>query len=368
MSGEIRHDHARRVDALREALDVEGLAGAVLSRPQHVFYFTGLMPGLHPALLAVLPQAEVAVAPSAVEGTETITYTTYDIQNGWDIGEGVADALEAAVAGRGVAGKPVGIERDHLPAMCLAAIEAEIGDPHDIGALLWAQRRIKDEAEIAQIEANVAGNDRMFETVRRTLRPGVTEVELWAAIFGTLCELSGGASVLEGDLGGGLRTTNPDAKPTLERLVQGDGVLIDLYPGTAGYFADTTRNFVLGEPSDKQLAVHRVLEEALGAGEGALRPGARGCEVDAVVRTVIERAGYGPNFPHHCGHAYGLFQQERPFLIPAEKKVLETGMIVTLEPGIYIEGWGGMRLEGNYVIGEAGPRRLDHFPSQLTVC
>jgi Xaa-Pro aminopeptidase len=187
-------------------------------------------------------------------------------------------------------------------------------------------------------------------------------------MFGTLCELSGGASVLEGDLGGGVRASNPDAKPTLERLALGDALMVDIYSGVGGYFADTTRNFVVGEPSGEQKAIHAILEEALAAGEGALRPGMRACDVDAVVRGVIGEAGYASSFPHHSGHAYGLFQQERPFLIPAEIMPLEAGMIVTLEPGIYIEGWGGMRLEGNYLITDSGFRRLDRYPSRLIVC
>lgn len=83
------------------------------------------------------------------------------------------------------------------------------------------------------------------------------------------------------------------------------------------------------------------------------------------MRGVIERAGYGANFLYHSGHAYGLFQQERPYLIPAEPMPPEEGMTLTLEPGIYIPGWGGMRLEGNYVITAEGARRLERFPSAL---
>jgi len=368
MSSKNQYDHARRLGALRERLDAEGLAAAILSRPEHVFYFTGLLPGPHPTLLVVLPQTEIAVAPEPLPGINTVPYTAYDIHAGWDIGVGVASALGDALAGRALGSRSVGVEMGHVPASWLAAIVPGVGEPRDISALLARLRRVKDGAEIAQIQANVAGNDCLFETVREALRPGVSEVEVWAAMFRMLCEMTGGPASLSGDMGGGMRSFDPGAAPTLEKLQPGDQLLVDIYPGTAGYYADTTRNFVLGEPSELQSTIHSTLEQALAAGENALLPGTRACDIDARVRDVIEAAGYGANFPHHSGHAFGLFPQELPFLIPAEIAALEAGMTVTLEPGIYIEGWGGMRLEGNYLITDAGPGRLDQFQSRLVVC
>ena len=91
-------------------------------------------------------------------------------------------------------------------------------------------------------------------------------------------------------------------------------------------------------------------------------------QVDAAVRGTIAKAGYGDYFPHHSGHAYGLFQQEKPYFIPAEKSPVEEGMVMTLEPGIYIPGWGGMRVERNYVIEASGVRILDKFPTEIAVC
>jgi Xaa-Pro aminopeptidase len=370
------YDHARRLDALRTALDAHGLAGAVLSRPEHVFYFSGTMPGPSPVFLIVLPQRLAAVAPSWLRlgDWETLTYTDYDIQNGWDVSQGAASALKRALAGGDRrtasvrAGQAVGLELSHLPAVFLAAVREATGEPQDIADLLWQLRRIKDADEIAQIAANVAGNDQVFAALQEALQPGMAEIDLWAVAYRALCDVAGGPVVLEADMGAGPRASNPDARPTCERLVPGDAVLVDLYSATRGYYADTTRVFVLGQPDGKQRHVHGILASALAAGQALLRPGVLACEVDAAVRGVIERAGYGPRFPHHSGHAYGLFQQERPYLIPAERTPLEAGMVVTLEPGIYLPGWGGMRLEGNYAIIETGARRLDRFPSELIVC
>ncbi len=358
----------RRLEALRGALEAEGLAGAILSRPQHLFYFTGAMPGPGPAFLVVLPRRAIAVAQAPLGDLETVTYTGYDIHRPLSAADEAAAALRQALDGGPLTGRAAGVELADLPASFMAAIAGQIGAPRDIAALLWRLRRIKDAGEVARIEANVAANDRVFQALRGAVQPGRTEIDLWAAVYHAMCREAGGPITLEADLGAGLRSGNPDAKPGPERLLRGEGILVDIYSATHGYYADTTRVFTVGPPTARQREIHGILEEALAAGEAALRPGAPACAVDAAVRGVIERAGYGPNFPHHSGHAYGIFQQERPYLIPGEPLPLEQGMILTLEPGIYIPGWGGMRLEGNYVLTAEGARSLDRFPRQLVVC
>jgi len=367
MSNSTTYKH--RIVALRAALEAEGLSAALLSRPQHLFYFTGAMPGPSPAFLLVLPRQVVAVASSSLaQDYETITYADYDIHNGWSVTEGAAQALEKALAGRHLTSQAVGLELAHLPAVFLAAIRGHIAGPVELSDLLWNLRRVKDADEIAQIEANVGANDRMFKAVQAAIRPGLSELSLWAIIYQTLCDEAGGPIVLEGDLGVAQRGSNPDAKPGRERLASGDALFVDVYSAIGGYYADTTRVFTVGEPTAKQREIFDILADAKALGESQLRPGVPANVVDAAVRGAIERAGYGAHFPHHSGHAHGIFQQERPYLIPAEKMPLETGMIVTLEPGIYIRGWGGMRLESNYVIDAQGARRLDRFPCELIVC
>ncbi len=357
----------RRLAALRAGLDAQGLAGALLSQPEHLFYFTGAWPEGSPAFLIVRPERAMAVAQAPLGELETVTYSPHDLQDAWSVASAASQALNEGLAQSGLRDGDLGIEAEHLPAAFLA-VARRFGEARGIGDLLWRLRCRKDSAELAQIEANVAGNDRAFAALQRAIRPGMTDIELWSLLYGEMCRSAGGPVALEADLGANPSNSNPDAKPTGAGLAQGDFVFVDLYSATRGYYADTTRVFSLGEPSARQREVHSILEEALAAGEAALRPGVAACEVDAAVRGRIERAGYGPHFPHHSGHAYGLFQQERPYIIPTETMPLEEGMILTLEPGLYFEGWGGMRLEGNWVITASGARRLDRFPSQLAVC
>ena len=265
---------ARRLEALRTALEAQGMAGAILSRPQHLFYFTGTMLGPSPAFLIVLPQRVIAVASAPLADCETITYTDYDIRNGWSVIEGATGALDQALASGNLAGKEVGLELSHLPAIFMPTIQEHTGAPREIGDLLWSLRWVKDTVEIAQIEANVAGNDRAFRAVQEAIRPGITGIDLWAVVYHTMCNVAGGPITLEADLGVGPLSSNPDAKPGHERLATGDTVFVDVYSAIRGYYADTTRVFTVGEPNDKQREIHDILAAALAAGQSALRPSA----------------------------------------------------------------------------------------------
>jgi Xaa-Pro aminopeptidase len=361
-------DYAQRLDDLCAGLEHQRLAAAVLSRPEHVFYFTGLHPGLNPAFLVVRPDRQTVVAPASVARPDVVAYTDYDIHTGWSVSENAGAALSGVLRASGLASQRVGIERAHLAACYLDVVQAQASETSDIASILWHQRRIKDVVEITQIEANIAANDRAFAAVQQAIRPGISEIDLWVVVYRAMCEAGGIPIILEADVGAGPRASNPDVKPTNTRLKTGDAVLVDIYACGHGYYADTTRVFTLGSPSVKQREIYSILEDALASGEALLGPGRQASEIDASVRGVIECAGYGACFPHHSGHSYGLFQQERPYLIPAETLALEPGMVLAIEPGIYIPGWGGMRLEGSYVITECGARRLDRFPSGLVTC
>jgi len=359
---------SQRIERLRTTLDQNGMRTAILSRPQHVYYFSGVMPGASPALLIITQNRMLGIAPIALGTIETILYSDYDIQHGWNVSEAVGQALEKALNSCFPLGRVVGLELDHFPAVWMPVALRHLREPRNLKEILWYTRRIKDAFEIQQIQTNIAGNDRMFQAVQDTLRPGISEWDVWAVIQNTLNRNAGEPVLLEADLGVGAHSSNSEAKPGPDRLRLGDIVFVDVYSATHYYYADTTRVFVLGEPNPRQCQVHSILEAALKAGESRLKAGMPANQVDSAVRGVIEQAGFGPNFPHHSGHAYGLFQQEKPYLIPAESCPLETGMVVTLEPGIYIPGWGGMRLEGNYLIGPESAQRIDQYPSELIVC
>jgi Xaa-Pro aminopeptidase/Xaa-Pro dipeptidase len=148
-------------------------------------------------------------------------------------------------------------------------------------------------------------------------------------------------------------------------LARGDLVLLDFGAAWDGYRADTTRMAVVGEPDARQREIHAVVLEAHDAAIAAVRPGERAAVVDEAARAVIRAAGLGDTFIHRVGHGLGLEAHEAPSLEPGSDAVLEAGMVVTIEPGVYLPGWGGMRIEDDVVVEPGGARLLTSADRRL---
>jgi Xaa-Pro aminopeptidase len=159
----------------------------------------------------------------------------------------------------------------------------------------------------------------------------------------------------------------PHFTPSNRKLSRGDFVLLDFGAAFEGYNADTTRMAVIGEPSAKQREIHDVVLRAHDAAIAAVRAGITTGDVDRAARRVIDEAGYGAQFFHRVGHGLGLDVHEDPSLDPGSKTVLETGMVFTIEPGIYVEGFGGVRIEDDVVVEDNGCRVLTQADRTLKI-
>jgi Xaa-Pro aminopeptidase/Xaa-Pro dipeptidase len=156
-------------------------------------------------------------------------------------------------------------------------------------------------------------------------------------------------------------------RPTGRKLSAGDLVLLDFGAAFDGYKADTTRMAVVGEPGEKDAEIHRLVLEAHDAAIAAVRAGTTTGAVDAAARRVIDAAGMGDRFFHRTGHGLGLEEHEDPSLDPGSSTVLEVGMVFTIEPGVYIPGWGGVRIEDDVVVEPSGCRLLTKADRSLRV-
>ena len=163
----------------------------------------------------------------------------------------------------------------------------------------------------------------------------------------------------------GLHSAMPHAVPSEKKLETGDFVTMDFGCKYHGYCSDMTRTVVIGKAGERQKEVYQVVLEAQEAALLGLRPGMTCKEGDALARKVIEKAGYGEYFGHSLGHSVGLEIHERPALSPKDEHILVPGMIETVEPGIYIPDFGGVRIEDMVVITEDGIRNLTHSPKEL---
>jgi len=227
-------------------------------------------------------------------------------------------------------------------------------------------RRRKDEDEIAKIREAVALTDRAFEHILSFIRPGLSEREIAWELEKFLRENGSDGLAFPSIVAAGPNSALPHATPTDYRLKEGELVLFDLGGRYEGYCADMTRVIVLGEPTARQCEVYEIVLRAQEAALAGIKPGMGGVEADALAREVIKEAGYSDYFGHGLGHGVGLAVHEGPRLsYLAEDDVLEPGMVVTVEPGIYLPGEFGIRIEDLCVVRDHGLEVLTRSPKGL---
>lgn len=226
-------------------------------------------------------------------------------------------------------------------------------------------RMVKTPEEIRLMKEAAAIADNAFSGILKIIKPGMTELE-GAAELEYLMKKQG-AQKLSFDtiFASGINSSMPHAVPSQKKLEKGDFVTMDFGCCVDGYCSDMTRTIVLGKATDKQKEVYNTVLRANEAALAAVRPGLKGKEVDAVARDLIREAGYGDYFGHGLGHSVGLYIHENPRFSPSEEAVIKAGYIETVEPGIYIPGWGGVRIEDMILVTETGYEFMCHSPKQL---
>jgi len=273
--------------------------------------------------------------------------------------------LAATVGSLGV--RSIGIESDHVTVTEFEALR------HDLPALEWraecnrveSLRAVKDEDEIAAIREAIAIAERAFTVFRTLLRPEDSEKDLHDALEGYVRRAGGKCSSFPPIVAVGARAALAHAPPSAKRVVEGDHVLVDWGASGRLYNSDLTRVLATRNISPKLEEVYGVVLRAQAAALSAVRPGAVAKDVDAEARAVIARAGFGDFFGHGLGHGIGLEVHEAPSLRPTSEAVLQAGNVVTVEPGVYLPGWGGVRIEDDVLVTPDGCEVLTRVPKDL---
>jgi Xaa-Pro aminopeptidase len=228
-------------------------------------------------------------------------------------------------------------------------------------------RMVKSPAEIARIRRSVETNSRAFEQAVARIRPGMSERDLAAELEYRMRRLGAEKPAFETIVAAGVRSALPHAQPTAARLQSGGLVLVDMGAIVDGYSSDMTRMLFLGVPAAKVKRVYRAVLEAQLAAIATVRAGASTAAVDRVARRVLRGYGLDRAFVHSTGHGLGLEIHEPPRLGKRDKGRLEAGMAITIEPGVYLEGFGGIRIEDTVVVTEAGCEILTPTSKELRV-
>lgn len=272
------------------------------------------------------------------------------------------DTVKELLAEDGV--KRLGFEERHVPYGDWAAWSEKLAPVELVpaGELAESLRMKKDEDEVEVIREAAALADAAFQHILTVVRPGVTELEL-AAELETFMR-KGGASGPSFDtiVASGERSALPHGVASDRRLQPGEFVTFDFGAYYNGYCSDLTRTIVVGTPTDRHREIYEIVLEAQQHALDNLKPGMTGREADALTRDIIARYGYGEFFGHGTGHGIGMEIHEAPRLSLRSDTVLEPGMVVTVEPGIYIPGFGGVRIEDDVVVTDAGIRVLTSSP------
>ena len=357
--------YAERIRKTLSSCRQQGLAGIVIATGPELAYFTGSWTRSHERLTALVISARgdvVFIAPATdsaqLAGVDAIGGIVIDT---WRDGEDPY-ALVAAHLGSGPVALGSSLTADHVLRLQEAVGEIVLsGDVLDVFT-------VKEPQELEQLEHAATAIDTVHEHVPALLRPGRTEAEVAAE----LSELIG-ASHDKVDfiiVGSGPNGANPHHTHSDRVLAQGDPVVVDIGGSVgAGYHSDCTRTYVVGHSRDASFrAAYDVLRSAQAAAVATVRPGMSAGELDAVARSAINHSGYGAYFTHRLGHGIGLSLHEAPFITPGSTDVLEEGMVFSVEPGIYITGQWGMRIEDIVVLEARGARPLNAAPRNLIEC
>lgn len=246
--------------------------------------------------------------------------------------------------------------RDGLPCELVAA-----------QGLLDGLRAAKDDEELARMRQAQRITDEAFQEILNFIRPGLTEQEVAARLVYELLRRGGERVSFDPIVAAGANGSKPHAVPGDTVIQPGMFVTMDFGCVWRGYCSDMTRTVAVGKPAPEMERVYQVVLEAQQAGIAAARAGLAGREIDAAGRTVIQAAGYGEAFSHSFGHSLGLEIHESPNAAPGEERIMPVGAVVSAEPGIYLPGRFGVRIEDVIVLSETGCRDLTKSPKELIV-
>ncbi len=241
------------------------------------------------------------------------------------------------------------------------------------GKILWVAlgdalnrlRILKTPEELEKIEKAEAIGDLAFSKILEDLRPGMTELQVAAKLDYYMKEAGASGNSFDTIAASGIHSAMPHAMPSEKKLERGDFLTMDFGCVYDGYCSDMTRTVVIGKADERQKELYRIVRKAQEAALQAIRAGVTGADVDRISRGLIEEAGYGAYFGHGLGHSVGLYIHEEPRLSPSCHEALEPTVTVTVEPGIYLPDFGGVRIEDLVVVTEDGCRNLTHSPKEL---
>lgn len=362
-----------RQDKIRSLLKKKKFEALILNPGPTLIYLTGLAFHLmeRPILTIFTPQAPPFLVLPELEAAKLgglsyeVNFSVYgEDPSTWN------PIFTKAIRDSQIKDKSVAIEPTRLRVLEYQIIEKALpanalvpGD--DIIAEL---RMIKDKSEISAMRKAVEIAQQALTRIEPLIRPGITEKQLASQL--TLELIRAGSDPVfpfSPIVSSGPNSANPHASPTNRMISPGDVLVIDWGASYDGYLSDITRSFAIGNVDAKLRQIAEIVERANRAGRSVIKPGNPASDVDVAARQVIEQAGYGSYFIHRTGHGIGMESHEPPYIRADNPQILKAGMTFTVEPGIYLPDLGGVRIEDDIVVTDAGAESLSDLPRELII-
>ncbi|HEY1015456.1 MAG TPA: Xaa-Pro peptidase family protein [Herpetosiphonaceae bacterium] len=347
----------QRVKALRSTFDEAGIDGMLISDPANRRYLSGFTGSA--GVLLIDAERAILVTDGRYTSQAEEQSPGFEI-----VTRGLTETLPAAAASRLGAIRRVGFEAG-------AMTFAEHGDYRQlcgevelvpVSGLAERGRSVKDAGELAALRRAIQITDEALARVRPLLRPEMTERDAAWELHKAIHELGGAGLSFETIVAAGPNSARPHARPGAAPLGLGRPIVIDFGALFDGYHADMTRTLILGEADDQFWRIYNTVREALETARRGIKPGTSGQDADALARDVIAAAGFGEAFGHGLGHGVGLVIHEGPSLRMNAQQPLEINQVFSIEPGIYLPEWGGVRLEDLALLQVDGVETLTQSP------
>jgi Xaa-Pro aminopeptidase len=346
---------AERLRRIRAILRARAMDAFLITSPENRRYLSGFK-----AEDAAINESSGALLITAKEAI-VLTDGRYEVQagqecQGWRLfiyRKGLKEAVKRLTEEAGV--KKLAYEPEYLTCAGLEAIKKACPrlDIAPLSGRIETMRAIKSQEEIMHIKAAITAAEIVFKEVSSAIHPGMTEKEVaWRIVEGLSMRAEGPS--FPPIVASGPNSALPHAVPTERPIAEGEPVIIDMGAKLNGYSSDMTRTIFIGEPMPPFKEIYNTVRAAQIAAQNAISAGMAARTVDRIARDIIKTAGFGPMFNHSLGHGVGLAVHEAPALSPRNRKTLRQGMVATIEPGIYLPGQGGVRLENMVYIGEKG--------------
>ncbi|TQR08442.1 M24 family metallopeptidase [Psychrobacillus soli] len=360
-----------QVKKIQNFLQTNNIEAAFITTPDNVFYFTGFRSNPHERLLgvAIFKEAEpfiicpqMEIPDAKVAGWQGQIVGHQDTENAWDIVVQTMKEKAGDITTLAVEKAHLTVERlealvERIPALQVSRIDEKIND----------LRVIKSEEELENMRKAAELADYAIEVGCKEIAEGKTEIEILNAIELAVKEKGAAQMSFDTMVLSGPKTASPHGTPGDRKIQKGDFILFDLGVVYNGYCSDITRTVAFGEPSPDKREIYETVRRAEEAAVQAVKPGITAMELDKIARDVITDAGYGEYFTHRLGHGLGISVHEFPSITGVNEMKLETGMVFTIEPGIYHPEITGVRIEDDVVVTADGVEVLTKFPKELQI-